>query len=184
MNSATWLDIAIVILFGLSILLGLLRGVIREVTALLVWLAAYAAAKQFYEPVGEMFSSSLNDPTLRHVAGFAAVFVGTVAVVSLVRLFFTHLADLMGLGLIDRIAGGVFGVVRAMIMVIAGTLVIGLTNQTREAWWTNALLTPLLERSVVSTYEWLPEDIYKRLNYRGKPASEREETKKDPNRFM
>ncbi len=182
MNGATWLDIAVVIIFGLSTLLGLLRGVIKEVTALLVWLAAYAAAKQFYEPAGEMFANSLHDPVMRHVAGFAAVFIGTVIAVSLVRLVFTHLSDLMGLGLLDRLCGGAFGVTRALIIVIAATLVAGLTDVPRQTWWKDALLAPMLERGALQAEPWLPPEIYARLQYRDKHGKKM--GVKDTGKFM
>jgi membrane protein required for colicin V production len=73
-----------------------------------------------------------------------------------------------GLGFVDRGLGGVFGLARGAVLVLAFVLVAGLTALPARDWWQNSLLAPLFEAAALSLKPWLPSPWAERLDYPGR----------------
>lgn len=161
----TIFDYVVIGIVGASLLLGLWRGVVGELISLAAWVLAIIAAYHFGGVVGQAVFAGIADGSLRTLAGYAAVFVGVLVAMALVRLAVRGLIKALGLGLSDRILGMVFGVLRgvliAMVMVAAG----GLTAAPRQGWWQEATLAPPLETAVLAVRPWLPADLAKRIRF-------------------
>lgn len=161
----TIFDYVVIGIVGASLLLGLWRGVVGELIALAAWVLAIFAALHFGSTIGQAAFAGIADGGLRTLAGYAAVFVGVLVVMALVRLAVRGLIKALGLGVSDRILGMVFGVLRgvlvAMVLVAAG----GLTSAPRQAWWQEATLAPPLETAVLAVRPWLPADLAKRIRF-------------------
>lgn len=149
-----------------SVLLGLWRGVVSEALALAAWVLAFFAARMFGATAAAWMPTSLADPLLRQGLGFLAVFLAVLLVVSLARLLLRELLRAVGLGLIDRLLGAVFGIARGMVVVLAAVLVGGMTSMPRQPWWHDAVLAPPLETVILAGKPWLPADLAKRIRYR------------------
>ena len=162
----TAFDFAVLALVGASVLLGLWRGVVSEILALAAWVAGFFAARQFWRDIGGVFSPWLSDPALRLAAGFATVFLTVLVVFALGRFVVSLLLRAVGLGVVDRLLGAVFGVARGVLMVLAAVLVGGMTSLPKEPWWRDAVLAPPLETAVIAAKPWLPPDVTKRIRYR------------------
>ena len=166
MTGITAFDCAVLVVIALSSLLGLWRGVVSEVLALLAWLAAFVAARMWGGTAAESLGMWLRDPVLRQVLGFVAVFVATLVLFGVVRFFLARLLRLVGLGLVDRFLGMLFGIARGLLVVLAGVLLGGLTELPRQAWWREAILAPPLETAVLALKPWLPKQAAQRVRYR------------------
>ena len=162
----TAFDYAVLALIGASVLLGLWRGVVSEMLALAAWVAAFFAARQFGREVGRLLATWIADPALNSAAGFAAVFVAVLVIFALGRFVVSLLLRAVGLGLLDRLLGAVFGVVRGVFMVLAVVLVGGMTSLPTQPWWREAWLAPPLETAVIAVKSWLPPEVAKRIRYR------------------
>lgn len=162
----TAFDYAALVIVGASVLLGLWRGVVSELLALAAWVVAFFAARQFAGEVGGWFARWIADGALRQAAGFAAVFVGVLVVFAVGRLVISLLLRAVGLGLIDRMLGAMFGVVRGVFVALAAVLVGGMTALPKEVWWREAVLAPPLETAVIAVKPWLPSELAKRIRYR------------------
>ncbi|MDO8930913.1 MAG: CvpA family protein [Rhodocyclaceae bacterium] len=162
----TAFDIAVLAVVAASVLLGLWRGVVSEILALAAWVAAFFAARQFGREAGGMLAHWIADPALSVAAGFAAVFVGVLLVFALGRYIVSLLLRAVGLGLLDRLLGAVFGVARGVLIVLAAVLVAGMTPLPKEPWWHQAMLAPPLETAVIAAKPWLPAEVGKRIRYR------------------
>src|SRR5690349_21307179 len=104
----TWADYTILGIIFVSALIGLVRGFLREVVSLLVWMLGFWLALRFAAPVGDGLSF-IKDPTWRLVAGFAVLFVLILAVGTLVGFFMGKLVESTDSGTGDRILGVLFG---------------------------------------------------------------------------
>ena len=162
----TGFDYVALTLLGLSALLGLWRGVSSEVLGLVAWVAAFFAARWWGGAVGEMLPRTLGEPAWRQLGGVIAVFVATLLLFGLARLLFSRLLRAVGLGLVDRVLGAVFGLVRGLLMVLALVLVLGMTAVPRQAWWQEAWLAPPLETAVLAAKPWMPPALAQRIRYR------------------
>lgn len=149
-----------------SLLLGLWRGVVSEILALAAWVAGFFAARALAPDVAPMLGGMVADATLRYVAGFAAVFVGVLAVFGIGRLVLRMMLRAVGLGLADRLLGAVFGVGRGALIAFIAVLLGGMTALPKEPWWREAVLAPPLETAAIAVKPWLPPEVSKRIRYR------------------
>lgn len=162
----TVFDFAVLAVIGCSVLLGLWRGVASELLALAAWVAAFFAARQFGREAGSLFARWFDDAALSVPAGFVAVFVAVLVMFALGRYVVSLLLRAVGLGLLDRLLGGIFGVARGLVVVLAVILVGGMTSLPKASWWREAMLAPPLETAVIAGKAWLPPELAKRIRYR------------------
>ena len=174
MTGFTWFDWIVLIVIAASSLLGLWRGVVSEVLALVAWVAAFFAARLWGNDLaGTLLTGvpSLQDPALRQMAGFATVFVLTLLLFAVGRFVLSKLLHAIGLGLVDRFLGTLFGMARGVLLVLLGVLLGGLTGFPRQAWWQESMLAPPLETAVLAARPWLPPKLAERIQYRNGHAA-------------
>jgi membrane protein required for colicin V production len=161
----TAFDYGVIVILLASLALGLWRGLIGEVLALLAWVVAGLAAWQFGPEIGPLITA-IADPGLRVLAGYALVFIGVLIVLALVRLAVRGLLKVLGLTAVDRVLGVLFGVARGLLIVLILVAVGGMTSAPKQPWWTGARLAPPLETAVVAAKPWLPPEAAQRIRFR------------------
>src|SRR6266446_7181630 len=159
----TWLDYAVLGVLALSTVWGIWRGFAREVVSLTGWVIAFLVANLLAGPLGDKLPESLAQPELRVIIVFAAVFLLMLAVTTLIGLLLSKILKEMGLGGLDRTLGGVFGLARGFLIMLAFALFAGLTSLPREQVWTGAVSRNLLEHSALVLKAWLPPAFAERL---------------------
>ena len=158
-------DYVVIGIVALSLILGLWRGVVSELIALAAWILAFMAALEFGTQAGQQLFAGIADPALRALAGCAAVFIGVLVVMSLVRLAVRSMVKALGLSLSDRLLGMVFGLARGLLVVLVLVAAGGLTSAPQQTWWKQAVLAQPLETAVLVAKPWLPVDLAKRIRF-------------------
>src|SRR5258706_16218076 len=130
----TWLDYAVIGVFFASLVVGALRGLVREVLSILGWVIAFLAANLLAGPLGPVMPQAIPSPELRIAAAFVAVFVGSLIVTTLVGLLLSKIVKAAGLGGVDRALGAVFGTARGVLIVLAAGLLCRLSSAPRQAY--------------------------------------------------
>jgi membrane protein required for colicin V production len=161
----TWLDYAVLGVMALSTAWGLWRGLVREVISLAGWVLAFIAANLFAEPLAQALPQSISNPDLRVIVAFAAIFVVTLTLVTLAAVLLSKALKSTGLAGLDRTLGGLFGVARGLLIVLAFTLVAGLTSFPQHPMWKASWSGPMLGRTVDQLKSWLPPALADRLRY-------------------
>jgi membrane protein required for colicin V production len=161
----TWLDYTALALLAVSVAWGLWRGLVREAISVAAWVLAFMAANFFAGPLGEQLPQALPTPELRVLIAFIAVFVVTLAACTLAGLLLSKLAKVAGLGALDRVLGGVFGMARALLILLAFALVAGLTALPRQPAWRDSVIGEPLAQSALALRPWLPRTFAGRLRY-------------------
>lgn len=162
----TLFDLAVIAIVGLSVLLSVIRGLVREVLALVAWAVAFFAANVLAGTVALWMPQALPTEELRMLAGFLCVFLGVLLVMSVLAILASKLVKNAGLGMEDRLLGVVFGLARGLLVVMILVLLAGLTSLPRQAVWRNAMLSDPLERFAGTIKAWLPSDLAQRITYR------------------
>ena len=162
----TAFDYAVLTVLGMSVLLGLWRGVVSEFLALAAWVVAFLAARAEAAEVANWLAPQIAEPALRLAAAYALVVVAVLAVFSIARLVLKLLLKAVGLGLLDRMLGAAFGALRGVLVVLVAVMVAGMTPLPKMEWWREARLAPPLETAVLAAKPWLPADAAKRIRYR------------------
>ncbi len=161
----TWLDYAVAGVFVVSLVVGAWRGLVREVLSILGWVIAFLAASLLAGPLGPAMPDAIPSPELRIAAAYVAVFVGAVVVTALVGLLLSKIVRAAGLGGVDRLLGALFGVARAVLIVVAAALLAGLTSAPRQSFWRDSASGPLLVHAAQALKPLLPDTFSKRLRY-------------------
>ncbi len=161
----TLFDWAVLLIVGLSSVLGLMRGAIREVLALVGWVVAFFVARQFGVDFSAMLSNLVAYDSLRLLLSFAVLFVATLLVMALGRMALTEIVKKIGLGGADKFFGLVIGVARGGLIVLVFVLLAGMTALPQQADWKNAYTSRWFELMAERVKPWLPEGLAKRINF-------------------
>lgn len=165
-----WVDYTVLAIFLISILIGLSRGLAREIISLLTLIAAFVVAILFSNTLATVFthsatvqnmvnqaSSSVGENAVQSVSylalgvSFIILFVGTIIVGAIIG-FILNLALQTGIvGFGNRLLGGIFGFCRGFIMNLVLIFVIQLTGLSSQSWWHESYFVNLYQPVV----QWL-----------------------------
>ena len=156
-------DYVVVGIIAASILVGVLRGFVKEAFSLAVWIAAFLVAFQYSGALAMQLETHIELPSARTALAFTGLFLVVLLVGGLLTFLVGKLVEKTGLSGSDRLLGGVFGGVRGMILVLVLMLVAGLTPVPQDPWWqqsrTIQSLMPLAQWSA----GFLPDYILEHL---------------------
>jgi membrane protein required for colicin V production len=115
------------IIIGLLLLYGLYKGIknglLVELASLIALIAGLYGAIHFSYIVGEYLAKNMDwNERYMNTASFLITFIIIVLVVNLAGKLLTKIADFAMLGLLNKIAGGIFGALK--VAVILGALLI------------------------------------------------------------
>ena len=154
-----WVDIAILALIVVSTVIGVVRGLVREVLSLVAWVAAFWVALAFADALAPHLGFVSDSEAIRSLTAFAGLFVVTLIVGALVNYMIGILVKSTGLGGTDRVLGMVFGLLRGVV-VVGALLVVGLVGGARdEDWWQESVMVGGLEPVALWLHGFLPDDI-------------------------
>ena len=146
-----WVDIALASLLLLSVIVGLVRGVVFELLSLAGWFAAWFTAQWFTPLAVAHVPIGVPDSALNHGIAFACLFLLVLVVWSLAARLVRLLVHATPLSLIDRVLGAGFGVLRGMVVLLVLATAIAFTplaaspqwQASQAAAWLHALLQEL-----------------------------------------
>lgn len=135
-----------------SVALGLWRGLIRTVFGLAAWGVA-------------LVGTPLLGPTLIEAVELedqpwvvlALLFVGLLLVVRMLGWGIARLLGKAGLGGLDLLLGAVFGLARALLIVLIAAVLAHVLELDRRTAWTRAYSRPLLDAFVELAGPYLPQ---------------------------
>ena len=138
-----FLDLLIVGTAAVSVLVGAVRGFVREALSLALWVGAFVIASLSAREASTLFESWVRDPALRTPLGFGAVFLAALILGSLATRLLGMIVDMTGLTGIDRTLGTVFGGARAFVLLVVITA-FAAPLFADTGWWQASRLVPLL----------------------------------------
>lgn len=159
-----WADYIILAVLGMSVLIGLWRGLISEVLALVIWIAAFWVAWTFGPSVAGYFEHSITLPSARIVVGYGICFIAVLILGALVRFLVSKLIEGTGLTGTDRLLGMVFGFARGVLLVTLAVFLLGFTAFTRDPWWNESVLLPQFKGMAAWLGERVPDSVRHYLN--------------------
>jgi membrane protein required for colicin V production len=163
----TWVDYSIVAALVVSVLMGLWRGFIAEVLAIVCWVLAFWVAYAFGGALAEKFAASISVPSARLLLGYAICFIAVILAGAIVGFVLRKLVQSSGLTGSDRMLGMVFGLARGLVLVTLSVLLLGFTPFPRDSWWHESRLLPSFQISAEWLSARLPSEVAKYLDLRG-----------------
>lgn len=142
-----------------SVGLGVWRGFVYEVLSLLNWVLAFVLAQWLGDDVGRMLPISGGSESLHHVAGFVLIFVVSVFTGGLLVWGLPKLIEQAGLRPVDRVLGGVFGLLRGVIVLLVLTVLVQMTPIKSHPIWREAKATHITMEALKMLKPVLPQGV-------------------------
>ena len=154
-----WVDAVFAAVILLSVVAGIVRGFVFELLSLFGWIAAWFAAQWFAPVVAPHIPLGAAGSALNHGVAFGITFVAALIVWGLVSRLLRLLIRATPLSFVDRLLGAVFGLVRAGVLLLAVTTVIGLTPLVKSAAWQQSRGAAALHAALQVLLALLPPQV-------------------------
>ena len=168
----TGFDFVVTGILLVSMLLGLWRGLIYEVMALLGWPLAFVLSRLFVDDLVETLPSmvGISEPSMVEdislaAASYVLAFVAVLIAWAMLTRFLSKLMKAAGGGWTDRIWGSIFGMLRGSMVVMVLVWLFGLTSLPDYPLWREAMLSKHLVSAAQMTKTWLPDVIAQHISY-------------------
>ena len=139
----TWADWAIVAVLGLSALISVVRGFVKEVVSLLIWVAAAVIASIFYDQLAVWMVDWISTPSLRMLTAWILLFVAVLIVGGILNYLLGKLVEATGLSGTDRLLGLLFGLARGLIVLMVIVIILpSVLPVDQDLWWQESTFVP------------------------------------------
>jgi membrane protein required for colicin V production len=154
----SWVDYSILAILGLSALVGVLRGLIRECLGVLTWVGAIVITYLFGGVVARQLSSIIPAAEVRLVAGYALLFIGALFIGALITHLIGTIVRDSPIARMDRVLGAGFGLLRGLAAVVIVIMLADTSAAARDKpWWNQSVLIPPLLPLAHTVRGWIPQ---------------------------
>jgi membrane protein required for colicin V production len=150
------LDAVLLVFAALSVVLGLWRGLLRETFAVVAWIAGFPLATYFASDVSRWLDLKDTSPSVAYMLAWMLVFVAVWLVCQVLSQLLSGLLSVVGLGLLNRLLGGVFGLTRAVLSLLVLAMVVGFTSAAHHPLWQSSWVAQLAHQGLVWCKPFLP----------------------------
>lgn len=137
----TGFDFVLLAILAISVVLGLLRGLLKEVLSLVAYASAFLAAIWWGPVVTEFFSQWITQPFVSLALAYLSVFIAVLLSIGFINMTLAALLSKTGLTPADHGLGGMFGLLRGVLFVLVLVTLAGYTPLPEEPWWKNAMFS-------------------------------------------
>lgn len=173
----TIFDYLVLFVLGASVIISMVRGLVKEVLSLAGWVVAFVVANAYAAQLAALLpdilpgvlpdsgAASGEGGVLQLILAFIALFIGTRILMGLLSMVLGALLDAGGLSLFDRALGAVFGLGRGLVIVLAAVILSGMTALPQQDFWKDALLSPYAETGARMVKDYLPAAFAQHVNF-------------------
>lgn len=136
-------DYVVLTIIVISALMGLARGFVREILSLAIWALAVILGLAFADQLAPLLPKRIDGASLRFVAAFSAIFVGTLLTGAIVQWLIKQLVETTGLSGMDRLIGLLFGALRGAVVCIVAAIALR-PFAAEQSWWRESRAIPAL----------------------------------------
>lgn len=161
----TIFDYLVLFVLVASVVISTMRGLVKEILSLTGWVVAFVVANAYGARLAPLLPDMIPGDTVRLIVAFIALFLGVRILMGLLSLAIGALIDAAGLALVDRGLGGLFGLARGIVIVLTAVILCSMTAIPQQAFWKDALLSPLAEAGARTIKPFLPAALAQHIKF-------------------
>jgi membrane protein required for colicin V production len=160
MNPLDWL---LAILLAYSVVRAAMRGFVQEAFSLAGLVLGFLFACWFYRNLAGSLHGLIASPPVAELAAFVLILIVTMILASLIGKFVRRTVSAVGLGVVDRLLGALFGLLRGALLGVG--LLLALTAFLPTASWIkDSVLAPYFLRTAHAVSFVMPSELQRRLS--------------------
>lgn len=156
MNEADFVICAVLLV---STVVGVSRGVVREILAIVGWAVAIFLALNYSPELARVIPLESLGTAVRTASAAVIIVVLTLFTCGLFGKICSRLLAVAEITFEDRAIGSVFGFARGVVVVCLAVFLLGMTSAVRTGQWRNSVLIVPCERIIDFTMPYMPETI-------------------------
>ena len=161
----TGFDYVVIAIVGLCVVVSMMRGAVKEMLAILGWVAAFYVAKAYSPLLAAFLPEAIPTEALKTLIAFLILLIAVLFLNGLLAMAISSVVSKVGLSWLNRSFGMIFGFAKGLLIVCVFVFLAGLTSLPKEQMWTDAVFSEPLEMLVKSALPWLPEGISKYVKF-------------------
>lgn len=154
--SMNTLDGVMIGLVVISMIIGAVRGFVKEALSLSTWVASSAIAAVYFQQVGDTYLSGIQMVMLRYILAGILLSLGTLIAGGILNYLISSLIKKTRFSLPDRMIGTLFGCARGIFLLIVGVLIGISFVKLQTPAWQHSVLIPMM----VPSANWLKDRIH------------------------
>ncbi len=155
----SWVDLVILGIIGVSIVISVWRGFVKEAFSLVGWVAAIWIGWIFADDLQGLLTSFIGPHLPRLIVAFVILTVSVLIIAGVGSYILSQFVEYANLGGADKVVAVFFGVVRGYFIVAAVALVAALFGAAQTSPWQDSALMPLFEDVVGWMAGFLPNNF-------------------------
>ncbi|MDF2691569.1 MAG: CvpA family protein [Gammaproteobacteria bacterium] len=172
-----WIDLAIILIFAFSIIVGFIKGFFRSIVSVLAWLAAIVISIHYGPMLSDKFTKVSSDPQTQLMLAYAVLFISVLIVGLLFKMIIEAIINFTGLSTTDRIMGGVFGLFRGVFVVTIAVFLMSLSSFGQGDIWKESKLVPYFMDIAAWVENMAPQDVQSKVAQHKAAAKEQVQDK-------
>ena len=166
MDSFTVFDYIVLLIVICFVLLGAMRGLVKEIVSLVGWVFASCVSFFFGVEFARLLPQRLlGNDRIRLLIAYVILFLGVLLLVRLVGKVFRRLIKLGGLQSFDKFLGALFGFIKGTFIVLLLVLLCGFTGIPQLPLWKKAFFSPIAENAAKQLRPFLPIEFAQYIRY-------------------
>ncbi|HWW19981.1 MAG TPA: CvpA family protein [Steroidobacteraceae bacterium] len=137
-----WFDYLLIVVMVLSLIAGLMRGLLREAIGLITWVVAIWIAFHYAAQLEPYLGGLLANDSLRPWIARSLIFLVVLLIGTTLAAVISHFIRVSMFAGMDRLWGALFGIVRGMVVIGAILILCHGTRLQTETWYRASVLAP------------------------------------------
>lgn len=127
---------------GYSLVRGLFRGLVKEVSSIIGVLGGFYAGFTYYSKLSGLLSALIHNTAYLHILSFLLIFCSVLIIIDILGIIIKYLLNITFLGWVDRFAGVVFGVIKGGLIICVLFIVLTAFLPAGSPFIKNSTLAP------------------------------------------
>jgi membrane protein required for colicin V production len=155
----SFLDIFFVVVLGFFLIRGIFRGLIQEISSIVGLILGFFLANKYYSLALPYLEKFISNDNWAQIASYVAIFLGVMGLVFILSIILKKLVKVVVLDWLDKIGGGVLGLIKACLICSITLLVLTSFLPAKTEFIRNSRLAPYVHKVSMAMGNFLPQEL-------------------------